>query len=320
IGAVLVVDRQITLGQFVASELIIVLVVGSVEKVIINLDVIYDILTGLKKVAKITDLQIESQSGLRVAFQEYEKGVHLRLKNMHFRYPGNHTDTLKGINMEAAPGESVCIVGPNDSGKHTLMKVITGTLNGYDGVITINHYSLRDVNLVAVRDIMSKSLSFDEIFDGTILDNITLGRTGVYHKDVLWAIQNIGLSDFIASLKDGLFTHIGPSGLKLSSGVQAKLLLARSVVSRPRLLVVDNFMEHISKQERLKILSFLQDKQNGWTVIFLSVVDDPPLMQACEKVFVMKEGQIVASGDYDTITQSEQFVLLSSQTLFHRLA
>ncbi len=307
IGTILVVDNQITLGQFVASEVIIILVVGSVEKLIVSMDTIYDLLTGVDKVGHVTDLEIERNDGLRVNFNQKTKGLHVRAKDLNFRYEGNSGYTLKDINFEIQPGESVCLAGPNDSGKHTLVKTITGSMDNYEGIITLDHLSLRDLQLDSVRDVINKHLTFDEIFDGTILDNITMGRTHIRHKDVIWAIENVGLSDYIASLPDGLSTHIGFTGKKLSGGVEAKLLLARSVASRPKLLIVNDFSEHIPKQEKLKILSFLQDKSNGWTLIILSVSDDPVLLSSCDKIMLLNEGTIAAQGSYEQLLGDRNF-------------
>lgn len=307
IGTILVVERQITLGQFVASEVIIVLVINSLEKLVINTDTIYDLLTGLDKVATITDLPIERKDGVKPRLDEYPNGLLIQTKDLRYKYPSAKDYTLNGINIEILPGENVCIVGPNDSGKHTLVKVLIGSLSDYEGVVTINHFSLRDLHLLSIRDVISKHLTFDEIFDGTILENITMGRTNVSYQDVLWAIENVGLGDYIASLEEGLITHIGASGKKLSGGVEAKVLLARSVVSRPKLLIVNDFSEHISKQEKLKILSFLQEKTHGWTLLILSVNDDPILLSSCDKILLMQQGRIVAQGNYQSLLKDHNF-------------
>lgn len=307
IGTILVVDRQITLGQFVASEVIIILVVGSVEKLIVSMDVIYDLLTGVDKVAHITDLPIEKQSGIKVSLEQHKEGLAIKARELKYKYPGNPKYTLQGMDFDINPGDSVCVVGPNDSGKHTFVKVLTGMLDSYEGVITINGFSLRDLHLTSLRDTINKNLSEDEIIDGTILDNITMGRSHIQYKDVMWAIDNTGLGDYIASLPDGLYTHIGASGKKLSGGVVAKINLARSVVSYPKLLIINDFSEHIHKSEKLKILSFLQEKSHGWTLIILSVNDDPMLLSSCDKILLMDHGTIAAQGSYEQLLSNKNF-------------
>lgn len=298
LGTFLVVDRQITLGQLVASEVIIVLIVSSVEKLIVSMDTVYDMLTAVEKIAKITDLPTERSTGLHVVFDEYKEGMHLMAKDLKYKYPGNPKYTINGVDFEFKPGENICIAGANDSGKHTLMKVITGMLSDYEGVLTVNHLSQRDLNLVAMRDKISKNLTQDEIFDGTILENITLGCTDVNYKDVIWAIEKIGLSDYINGLKEGLYTQIGSSGKKMSGSVIAKIILARSVVSHPKLLIINDFSEHISRRDKVKILKFLLDRNNGWTLIILSISDDPLLFESCDKIVLLSGGKVAAQGSY----------------------
>ncbi|MCU0446900.1 MAG: ABC transporter ATP-binding protein/permease [Microscillaceae bacterium] len=307
IGTLLVVDRQITLGQFVASEVIIILVVGSVEKLIVSMDVIYDLLTGVDKVGYLTDIPLERTDGLRIPLDSDQRGVHISGKHLKYKYPGGVDYTLQGLDFEIQAGESVCIAGPADAGKHTLVKILLGSLDSFEGILTLNHLSIRDLDLGTVRDYINKTLDLDEIFDGTILDNITMGRNNISYKDVIWAIDSVGLSEYIASLKEGLHTHIGASGKKLSGGVLTKLLLARSVASRPKLLIVNDFSEHIHKSEKLKILSFLREKSNGWTLIILSVNDDPILLSSCDKIILMNDGKIAAKGSYEQLLSDKNF-------------
>ncbi|MCS6820489.1 MAG: ATP-binding cassette domain-containing protein [Microscillaceae bacterium] len=307
LGTVLVVERQITLGQFVASEVVIILVVGSVEKLILSIDVMYDLLTGLDKLGQVTDLPLERQEGLKILLDEYKEGVHIQVKGLKYKYPDSKEYSLKGVSFEVLPGESLCIVGPNNSGKHTLVKVLAGALEDYEGIVTINHASIRDLNLNVLREAISKDLSEDGIFYGTILDNITMGRGSIQYNDVVWAIQNVGLADYIASLPDGLYTIVGASGKHLSSGIVTKLILARCVAARPKILIINDFSEHISKREKMKILSFLQDKSNGWNLIILSMADDPILLSACDKVMLMDKGEVAAIGNYEQLLSNKNF-------------
>ncbi len=307
IGTVLVVDRQITLGQFVASEVIIILVVGSVEKLIMSLDVIYDTLTGMDKIGNMTDLPLERTDGTRIALDQNPKGLHIVCKNLKFKYEGNSNYTLQGIDLDIQAGESICMVGQNDSGKHTLAKVIAGTMESFEGAVLMNNFPLRNIDLNTVRDAVSKTLDQDEIFDGSILDNITMGRTYITYEDVIWAINNVGLRDYIGGLKDGLYTHIGATGKRLSSSVSTRLLLARSVASRPKLLIVNDFSEQITKSEKMKILAFLQDKANGWTLIILSMSDDALLLSSCDKIILLTEGKVAVQGSYDELLGNKTF-------------
>jgi ABC-type bacteriocin/lantibiotic exporter with double-glycine peptidase domain len=307
LGTILVINRSITLGQFVAAEVIIILVVASVEKLIVGMETVYDLLVSVDKVGHITDLPVERNYGMRLPLDEHKEGLHIVCRNLKYKYPDSNKYILNGIDLEIKQGQTVCIAGANDSGKHTLVKVILGFLSNYEGSVTLNGWSIHDLHLSSIRDAINKNLSLDEIFDGTILDNITLGRSNITAKDVNWAIEKIGLSEFIASLPDGLQTHIGATGKKLSGSITTKIALARSIASRPKLLVINDFSEHIQKTEKLKILSFLREKENGWTLIILSVDDDAFVFSSCDKIVLLNEGKIAVEGLYDDLLMNKEF-------------
>ncbi len=315
LGTILVVNRSITLGQFVASEVIIILVVGSVEKVIVGMETVYDLLVSVDKVGQVTDLPVERSYGMRLPLNEYKEGLQICTKDLKYRYDDSSKYTLNGINLNIKAGETVCIAGANDSGKNTLIKVLLGFLNKYEGSVTLNGWSVHDLHLSSIRDAINKNLSLDEIFDGTIIDNITLGRSNVTSKEINWAIEKIGLNDYIASLPDGLQTHIGASGKSLSGSVTAKIALARSIASKPKLLIINDFSEHIQKTEKVKILSFLREKENNWTLIILSVDDDAYVFSSCDKVILLNEGKIAVEGPYEELMMNKDFQRLVYQNL-----
>ncbi len=307
IGTTLVVDRDITLGQFVAAEVIIILVVGSVEKLIISMETVYDLLVGVDKLAHLTDLPLERNDGFRMPLLQHSEGLELHVKNLKYKFEGNTDYTLKGVDFDIKAGEVVCIAGANDSGKHTLMKILLGSLEDFEGNIVVNGFSLRDLNLDTIRDHINKHLNLEEIFDGSILENITMGRAQIHYTDVMWAIEHVGLAEYIGSLPEGLATHIGATGRKLSGSIVAKIILARSVSSKPKLLIINDFSEHIQKTEKLKIMSFLREKSNGWTLIILSVDDDALLFASADKIIIMSDGKVVAQGNYEELLGNKTF-------------
>lgn len=305
LGTYLVVDRQITLGQFVASEIVIVIILQNVEKIILSLDVVYDLLTGLEKIGNVTDLPIERNNGIKTGLRDNEEGIELKVKDLRYTYPDASKVTLKGINFEIQPGERVCVAGFNGSGKDTLVKVISGVLENFQGIVTMNGISIRDIHLPTMRDNVDKNVSQEEIFEGSILDNITMGRNHVKYKDVLWAIENLGLSDTLNALPDGLHTEVTAGGKKLSGSAVSKLTLARSIASRPKLLIVNDYLQFIERREKLEIVSFLHDRKNKWSM--LSISNDPIMLAAADKIVVLKDGAVAAQGNFDELKSIRAF-------------
>lgn len=179
IGTSLVINREITLGQFVAAEVIIILILNSVEKIITYMDVVYDMLTAVDKISQVTDLPLEKVGGIDLNNEELNKGFSIRLKDLSYTYPGADKPAIHNINTGFACGEKICISGGNESGKTTLTNTISGINLNFAGALTINEYSLRDLDLTNLRDKLAKNVSSDDLFEGTLLDNIVVGKPQV---------------------------------------------------------------------------------------------------------------------------------------------
>ncbi len=303
-GTILVVDRQITLGQFVASEIVIILILNAVEKIIMYTDVVYDLLTAVDKVAHVTDLPIERVGGFDFPVTE-SKGFSVRTKDLKYKYAESGYYALKGIDLDIKAGETICITGQGNSGKTTLMNILTGMFTDYEGVVTINNYSLRDLDLTHMRDRVAKNISQEDIFDGTILENITLGKPGTTVHDAIQAIEQVGLSDKINALPKGLETHLISGGKGLSKTVIHKIILARCLAKKPKLIVLNDFFTTLSKSDKMELLACVTNSQRLCTVIVVS--KDPIIMSACDRIIVMQEGTIRMEGSMEELTNNQLF-------------
>lgn len=305
LGTSLVIDRQISLGQFVASEIIIVLVVNSVEKLISGTDTVFDLLTAVEKMGHVTDLPLERSTGLNIDFHENNKDLDIELKNVSYRYPDGEKYVLKNLNLKINPKESICITGTNGSGKETLLKILSAIFTDFEGAITYNGISIRDVKLDSIRDAIERNLALDAIFDGSLLENIAMGRSSVKFSDIQWALDNLNLNDFIAELPEGLSTPMIAGGKRFSESFIAKISVARCVVEKPKLLMITDIYRELHKAERLKTIAFLTDKANPWSLLTIS--NDPMVMAACDRVIVLNEGEIVLQGTYQELIKDIHF-------------
>lgn len=298
LGTILVVNREITLGQFVASEVIIILILNAVEKTITYMDVIYDLLTAVDKVAQITDLPLEKVGGLD--FQRHAvAGYAIELKQLRYRYPDKPEHVLHGIDLHINSGERVCIAGPGNAGKTTLTNLIAGIHTDYEGIITINNYSLRDLDIRHLRDSMAKNISPEDIFDGSILENITLGSATRTVEDAINAIRKVKLEDEINRLPEGMNTHIVSGGKGFSSSFIHKLILARCLAKKPALIILNDFFSGLKRQEKLDLLQSVINTENRYTLIAVS--NDPLVMAACDRILLLNNGQISDEGHFDEL-------------------
>lgn len=300
IGTLLVVDRQITLGQFVASEIVVILILSAVEKVIMYLDTVYDLLTAVEKVGNVTDLPLERSGGISVPQSYMKEGLHLRVKNLNYRYPGGR-HALRGLNMEVQAGEKLAITGFGQSGKTTLANVLAGLYTDFEGIITANSFSYRDLDLINMRDYVAKNISQEDIFDGSILDNIGVGKQAVHYPDVVEVMERVGLADFVNNLPEGLHTHLTSGGQGMPHSVVQKIILARCFAKNPRMLILNDYFRTFDVEEKKRFIELLTGAHSPMT--FLAFSNDAEVLKACQRVVVLKDGQIWAEGTYEELKE-----------------
>ena len=307
IGTVLVVQREITLGQFVASEVIIILILNSVEKIIMYMDVVYDMLTAVDKISHVTDLPLEKSGGIDIPKSQIkENGISIEIKNLSYTYPGNKKPSLDHINLTIQAGERICIAGGSASGKTTLTNAIAGIHTNYDGILTYNRYNLRDLDMTYLRDKIGKNVSQEDIFEGSVIDNILVGKPFASMDNAIRAVEKVGLTDEIYGLPDGFNTEILSSGKGFSSSFANRMILARCLAKDPALLILNDFFGNFQKYERLKMIEMLTNPENKWTLIVVS--NDPLVMSAVDRVIYMDEGKIIADDTFENVIKNDTIV------------
>jgi ABC-type bacteriocin/lantibiotic exporter with double-glycine peptidase domain len=290
VGGMLVLDQQMNIGQFVAAEIIILLVIDSSEKIILNLENIFDILSSLEKIGQVTDLELESDTAGSSLQHIFSRALEIEVVNLSFAYPGRGKSVLQNINYTFSPGKSYCIIGNNGAGKSTLIHLIAGLYQTQTGTVCINGLPIGNYNIFELYKFIGNGLAEETIFEGTLMENITLGRDYISTEDVQWAIEKVFLTEYIKDLPKGLDSEIEISGHKLSKSTIQKIIIARSIVNRPKLILLENHIDFIEEKESKKIIEFLTDTSNGWTLI--SISNHNYVKEKSDVVIYMSEGQI----------------------------
>jgi ABC-type bacteriocin/lantibiotic exporter with double-glycine peptidase domain len=299
LGSILVVSRQINLGQFVASEIIILLVLSSVEKLILSVSTIYDVLTALEKLGNVMDLPMEKDSGVSLQETPGGDGLQLHVTDLSFTFPDAREPFLKNLNFHIRSGERILVTGPNGSGKTTLLKVIAGIYSEYKGIIAYNDFPLGNLRVESLRSIIGYDLTETDVFKGTVYENIQAGRPGISLEDVKRAAAMVRLDEVIRTWPSGYETHITPEGLRLSTGVRAKIILARAIAVSPKVLMLEDTLAALPYDERLGIYQEILQPSHGWTVILCS--NDLGISRMVDKIMVLNEGMLVEMNSYDDL-------------------
>jgi len=153
-----------------------------------------------------------------------------------------------------------------------------------------------------LRDKVAKNISQEDIFDGTIYENITVGKTSARIDDAIDALKRVGLTDRINALPDGLNTPVLSGGKGLPSSVIHRMIMARCLTKKPELMILNDFFSGLSKADRLDLIRCAINPENTWTL--LTVSNDPLVMASCDRVLIIDEGSIVADDSYSALLKS----------------
>ncbi|MFM2010475.1 MAG: hypothetical protein RLZZ479_866 [Bacteroidota bacterium] len=290
IGGYLVLNQKMNIGQFVAAEIIILLVINSVEKIIIGLESLYDVLTSVEKIGQIVDLKMEEP---REQNSDYcFTNLSIETENLKFKYPEATDDVLNDINLKIEPSEKIYLEGVNGSGKSTLIRILAGFIQPTSGSFFINDDTYRKIDVAQYRSQISTITHGETPFEGTVLENITMNNPSISNEDIKWAIESVQLGSFIKTLPEGLETKIFPDGRQLSSSNAQKILLARSIVNKPKILFYEDPLDKMDEEASKEIIDFLTNSSNQWTVIVSS--KNNYWEQKCSRKITLQNGKIIA--------------------------
>ncbi len=295
VGSILLVDQQINIGQFIAADIVILSVIASVEKLIGNLDKVYDVLTSVEKLDKIASSEIETDGTIKLP--DVQKGVAINFKEICFSY-SNTEKILNNINFSIEAGQKVCIMGASGSGKSTVLRLMTGAFKNYTGSVLIDNIPIGNYSIDSIRSQTGILLSQQDIFNGTIWENITMGNKQIAYEEVTSLVKKCGLSNYVESLPKGYDTELDPTGKKLSSIVRQDILLLRALLGKRRLLLLEEPFTSLDTVNKQHIAAFMLGVENATVII---ATNEITIAQQCDLIIYLESGSIKATGTWNQI-------------------
>jgi len=280
VGCMLLLDQQINIGQFVAAEIVILIIITSVEKLIVNLDSVYSALTSVEKINKLLDKPAETGGSFKGAAPG---PFSVRAEKLSFEYREGRP-ILQDLSFVIEPGSKVCISGKDGSGKSTLLKVLSGAYTGFTGAVLLNETPIGNFDLDWLRSHIGMALSQHDVFEGSLLENITLGEEPSDAAYISHLVALTCLSQFVSSLKQGYDTQLDPTGKRLPKNIIMKILLVRALVRKPRLLLLEDPWQGFDG-DTVKQIQQLLLKDTDATVIVTT--NDEQFMRQCDKVIAL---------------------------------
>jgi len=284
IGGALVLNQQMNIGQFVAAEIIILLTIASVEKLIVSLETLYDILTSIEKLGGLVDLATEKQGGKEL---NPNSDFTIELKNIDYVVPEIDKPILSGVNLKINPKDKILIRGISGSGKSSLLNLIAGIINPTQGTVFIGQHNLKALNLNQYRSFLGLSLSEEVLFKGTIKENLTFGDTSITEAIIQDLLNVLGLESFIKNQSMGLESNVNSEGKYISNSVRKKLILARALLHQPKCLILEDPLDIFAIEETKKIIDYLCLEKHPWSIVVVST--NNYWETKCNQIFELKK-------------------------------
>ena len=296
VGGVLVVNQQMNIGQFVAAEIIIVLLLSSLEKIILNLDLVYDVLTSIEKIGQVTDFPIEQENGNH-EFQPNENGTQLELKNLSYHADELNSSILEDCSFVNLPGQKTCIVSDSSVSTSVLFLIILGQFEEFEGHVYLNNLPIENVSRNSVKKIIGTFLSTDKLVYGTIAENIHFGNESISLPEIVEVCNQLNLESFIDGVDNKYNAVINPDFNFIPQDIQTKILIARALILKPKLVLMEEPTAGMSRSQKESIINQFKRQENSTFVI--STHDDD-LHQIADQIVEIQNGKITFIGNYQS--------------------
>lgn len=290
LGGWLVLNGQLTLGQLVAAELIVAVLVGSFAKLGKQLETFYDLLAAVDKLGHLFDLPIERNTGSAPAASD--RGFAVRLHDAEYAFGDEHV-SFAHLSLDVKAGEMVAIAGRPGSGKSVLLDLLYVLRHPSAGRVELDGDDTRSLQPSAVRR-QAALVRDGEVVSGTVAENVHLDRPGIGLSDVRAALAQVGLLSEVLGLPNGLETEVRPGGKPLSDSQARRLLLARALAGRPRLLLIDGLLDSLPDDALPQVMAALSTVRRHCTIIIVTGRHD--VADACDRLITSDSPQGAPSG------------------------
>jgi ATP-binding cassette subfamily B protein len=298
-GAKLVIEHKLTVGQLVAFQMLSGRMTGPLLRLVQLWQNLQQVLLSVDRIGDILNVAPEAEPGAGLVLPPLQGQV--SFDQVFFRYQPNQEPILRGISFTVQPGMFVGIVGRSGSGKSTLSKLLQRLYSVESGRILIDGFDLKSADLASLREQIGVVLQEDFLFNGSILENITLGNPDITAEQVVEAARLAVAHEFISELPRGYETNVGERGTALSGGQRQRIALARLFLSQAPILILDEATSSLDSETEQQVLQNLQ-KVSGNNTVFLIAHRFAPLKRA-DLILVLEKGVIVERGTHAELLQ-----------------
>lgn len=291
VGTYLLIEQSINIGEFIAAEIVILMVIGATEKLIYHLDSLYDVAVGLEKLESIFEQKQEFNSDIQW-HPNSKAGTEYEFIDFKYKYQDAQKYTLKNLNLKLRANTFTVLSGAEGEGKTTFLKILAGLYKNYEGNLWLDKIELNSFDGDSIRQHIGFYFRNLELFSGTIFENITLNKADIKKEDVLNLIDALDFYSLVHSNPQGLNYKIEPLASKLSTNTVKKIILLRAFIHRPRILLMDEPFIGLSENEKLSVLKYFREIKNHTTIVVIA--NEPIVSDEADHVFYFEKGNVTA--------------------------
>lgn len=289
IGTYLLVTQQLNIGAFIATEIVLLTIMAAVEKLIINLESYYDVVTSLTKLDKVLNLDEEPNAQLAPSHKNGQ-GMQIDLVDVNFSFVDNKP-ILKEITAQIASNSMTVISGYLGAGKTILLNLIAGFYEPTSGNILFDKVAIRNMDKTVLREQIGVYLEDMPLIKATVFENIQLGRADVKPADVLELTEQLGIENFSSRFTKDLNTKIRETDTEVSFSTKKKILLLRALLGSNRLLILEDPIEGMDQDFSEKLVDYLRQIKKHTTVVIVS--ENEKLIHEADQHLMLEYGKIV---------------------------
>jgi len=287
IGTYLLVNQQLNIGAFIATEIVVLSIMAAVEKLIISLESYYDVIASLAKLHKVTDLPEEKIGSIN--FDRHLEGFEVEFKDVSFAF-NDHYNILENVNFKIPENTLTVISGQLGSGKSLLLNMITGFYEPASGSILFDKIPLKNIDKISLRSQIGMYLDDMTIIKGTVYENIVLGQNETSAEHILEIAEEIGIEDFSSQFSNGFFTNISETDTEISFSAKKKILLLRALAGNRRLLILEDPLDGMNDEFKTKMMEYLLKLKEKTTIIIVS--EDQKLIMEADQQLQVEDGNV----------------------------
>ncbi len=282
-------NGELTLGQLVAAEVIVTGLLLNMDSVVKRAYVVFYFFTSLAELDHLFSLpqdRTPKETMLSIP-SSGETGLHLTCSRLSWSDAASSMSWE--VNVEALPSEKWAIICPTESMRYRVSLVLAGLDPAPAGIVRYNGVDVRNLTTDELNSQRGIVFSWDlTLFQGTVTDNVTMDRPGIGPKDLLWALKTVQLDTELEEFADGLYTTVEDGGREFTPSQRLRILLARTIITRPRLLILDGALREIQPSIREAILGRLCAPEAPWTLVILTT--DPLIETYVQRLVTLREG------------------------------